>query len=131
MTITVEPDDRFKHNAAYGGDQSAFWFAAAIALMSATLSAWRSASAPCSQISRRRTLPRSSSGFGGTLCLVISFVYITFFIALAAVPGMRRVMHVSFFLSNEIALAVAVVLSLVILLLPMAFAIRRVKSLEF
>ncbi len=108
-----------------------FWFAAAIALMSATLCSLAVSLGALFPNLKEENPSKIVSGFGGTLCLVISFIYITFFIALAAVPGMRRVMHVSFFLSNGVALGMAVALSLLILFVPMAAAMRRVKNLEF
>jgi ABC-2 type transport system permease protein len=71
------------------------------------------------------------SGFGGTLCLVISFIYITFFIALSMIPALRQVTKIDFFISDSVALLLEVALSAVVLLFPMFAAMRRMKNLEF
>jgi len=71
------------------------------------------------------------SGFGGTLCLVISFVYIVVYVSLISVPGLRQVTHVSFLISDSAALLLALVASLVLLVVPLFLAMRRVKNLEF
>jgi ABC-2 type transport system permease protein len=71
------------------------------------------------------------SGFGGTLCLVISFVYIVVYVALVAVPGMRQVTHFTLPISDSAALLLALLSSLVLLWLPLFLACRRVKNLEF
>ena len=70
------------------------------------------------------------SGFGGTLCLVISFIYITLFVALVALPDMRRVTKLAFWLPDALLQGAAVVLSLGVLLIPMVTAWQRVKNLE-
>jgi ABC-2 type transport system permease protein len=71
------------------------------------------------------------SGFGGTLCLVISFVYIVLYVALIAVPGLRQVAHIPFIISDSAALLLALLSSILLLLLPLFLAFRRVKNLEF
>jgi ABC-2 type transport system permease protein len=71
------------------------------------------------------------SGFGGTLCLVISFIYITFFVALVALPGVRRVVHFQSAIPDGAAIFLALVLSACVLFFPLAAAMRRVKNLEF
>ncbi len=71
------------------------------------------------------------SGFGGTLCLAISFIYITLFIALSAVPALEEVWQKPLPLGGGTALACAVAMSLAVLLIPMILALRRVKNLEF
>ncbi len=70
------------------------------------------------------------SGFGGTLCLVISFIYISVVVALVAIPGLRKV-NISFPISDELAYGLALFFSLVLLILPMELGYRRVKNLEF
>lgn len=70
------------------------------------------------------------SGFGGTLCLVLSFIYLILFLALTAVPRLRVVSHWSLPVANWIVVATAALLSLLVLLLPMQLAWRRVKRLE-
>ena len=71
------------------------------------------------------------SGFGGTLCLVVSFIYISVVVALVAIPGLRKVSNISFSLSDPVAYGLALFLSLVLLIVPMAMGYRRVKNLEF
>ena len=71
------------------------------------------------------------SGFGGTLCLVISFVYIVLYVSLIAVPGLRQATPFPFVISDSLALILALLLSLVLLLLPLFLAMQRVKNLEF
>jgi ABC-2 type transport system permease protein len=71
------------------------------------------------------------SGFGGTLCLVISFGYIVVYVSLIAVPGLREVMHLAFIIPDAAALSLAVVCSSALLVIPLFLAFRRVKNLEF
>ena len=71
------------------------------------------------------------SGFGGTLCLVISFIYITCFVALVALPGVRRVVHFEGAISDATSLSLALLLSAGVLIVPLTAAMRRVKNLEF
>lgn len=71
------------------------------------------------------------SGFGGTLCLVISFVYIVVYVGLIAIPGLRQVTRVVFVISDSTALELAVLCSAGLLFVPLFLAIRRVKNLEF
>jgi ABC-2 type transport system permease protein len=71
------------------------------------------------------------SGFGGTLCLVASFIYIALFVALAALPDVRRVAAVALPLPDAAAYGLAIALSLFVLFLPLGIALRRVKNLEF
>jgi ABC-2 type transport system permease protein len=71
------------------------------------------------------------SGFGGTLCLVISFSYIVVYVILVAMPGLREVTPLSFAISDSAALILALVCSAVVLLIPLFLAFRRVKNLEF
>jgi ABC-2 type transport system permease protein len=71
------------------------------------------------------------SGFGGTLCLIISFVYIVVYVSLIAVPGLRQVMRRDFLISDAMALLLALLCSVALLVFPLFLAIRRVKNLEF
>ena len=71
------------------------------------------------------------SGFGGTLCLVISFVYIVVYVTLIAIPGLRQVTHIEFYISDFFALVLAVLCSTAMVVIPLFLAIRRVKNLEF
>ena len=74
---------------------------------------------------------RIVSGFGGTLCLVASFVYIVIYVTLIAVPGIRSVAHIPFIIPDSLALLLAFLCSLALLVIPLFLAIRRVKNLEF
>ena len=70
------------------------------------------------------------SGFGGTLCLVTSFMYITLVVALAALPDIQRVAKLHFFISGEVARAIALLVSLGLIFIPLTLGIKRVKNLE-
>jgi len=70
------------------------------------------------------------SGFGGTLCLVVSFIYISVFIALLALPDVRRVTEISLSVTDTQAYLLSIGVSAVLLLGPLVIAARRVKSLE-
>jgi len=70
------------------------------------------------------------SGFGGTLCLVASFLYITIFVALAALPDVSRVVTLRWPIPPALPYAVAAVISAAVLFFPMILAMRRVKNLE-
>lgn len=73
------------------------------------------------------------SGFGGTLCLVISFFYVTAFIALMAYPsaaGLTRESGTGSSPAEWTAFASAILLSLAVLFIPMKIALRTVKNLE-
>jgi ABC-2 type transport system permease protein len=71
------------------------------------------------------------SGFGGTLCLVISFSYIVVYVSLMALPGLRGPLNLPFVIPDSVALALALFCSAVLLVLPLFLAFRRVKNLEF
>jgi hypothetical protein len=71
------------------------------------------------------------SGFGGTLCLVISFGYIVVYVSLISVPGLRAVTPLSFVISDSAALLLALLCSAALLVIPLFLAFRRVKNLEF
>jgi ABC-2 type transport system permease protein len=71
------------------------------------------------------------SGFGGTLCLVVSFIYIALFVALAALPDVRRVAKVNVPIPDAAAHWLALGLSVAVLFIPLTIALRRVKNLEF
>jgi ABC-2 type transport system permease protein len=70
------------------------------------------------------------SGFGGTLCLVTSFIYITIVVALAAMPDIQRVAKRHFFISGDTARVIALLLSIALIFIPMFLGIKRVKNLE-
>lgn len=76
------------------------------------------------------------SGFGGTLCLIVSFVYIIMCIGILSLPaGVRLSEEGALFGRNYAAtLTMALIglglITLVLAALPLIFAIRRVKRLE-
>lgn len=107
------------------------FFAACIGLMGASLSGLSVGLGALFPNLKEDNPSKIVSGFGGTLCLVISFIYISCFVALVALPGARRVVHIQTALPDSAALALAVLLSACVLFFPMAAAIRRVKNLEF
>ena len=106
------------------------FFAAAIALMSATLSGLAVGLGALFPNFKEDNPSKIVSGFGGTLCLVVSFAYIASFVALTAVPDIRRVAPSSVTLSDSTIHLLAVALSLAVLLFPLMTALRRVKNLE-
>lgn len=65
------------------------------------------------------------SGFGGTLCLVVSFIFLLVFLLLT-LPGFHRWVHLPLWL----VLGAAALLSVTMLIFPMQLAWRRVKRLE-
>jgi ABC-2 type transport system permease protein len=67
------------------------------------------------------------SGFGGTLCLVVSFMYLLLFLLLT-LPGVTRWAHLR--IPAGLVLGVAILLSVGVLVIPMQLAWRRVKRLE-
>lgn len=70
------------------------------------------------------------SGFGGTLCLVVSFIYIILFVTMVALPEMSKVSKVPFYASPLLCYGAAVVLSLLSVTIPLILALQRVKNLE-
>jgi ABC-2 type transport system permease protein len=106
------------------------FFAVAIALMSAALSGLAVGLGALFPNFREENPSKIVSGFGGTLCLVISFIYITLFVALVALPDVRRVANLTLPVPDAFPLAAAVMISLCVLLFPMAAAAERVKRLE-
>ena len=106
------------------------FFAGAIGLMSAALSGLAVGLGALFPNFKEDNPSKIVSGFGGTLCLVVSFIYIALFVALAALPAVRRVAKVAFPLSDTAIHLLAVALSLAVLLFPLLMATRRVKNLE-
>jgi ABC-2 type transport system permease protein len=76
------------------------------------------------------------SGFGGTLCLIVSFIYILLCISVLALPAGVRLAEggILYGLSYPLALCLALGalggITLVLATLPLIFAIRRVKRLD-
>jgi ABC-2 type transport system permease protein len=106
------------------------FFAGAIALMSATLSGLAVGLGALFPNFKEENPSKIVSGFGGTLCLVASFLYITLFVALAALPDVRLVVQIPWPFPDVAPYLVAVLLSLVVLFFPLVAAMRRVKNLE-
>lgn len=73
------------------------------------------------------------SGFGGTLCLIGSFLYILIFILLIALPGMRHVMDPTTRLGSwsDWLLPLALLWTGLNTFFPLWLAEKRVKNLEF
>ncbi len=106
-------------------------FASQIAVMSATLCGVAVGLGALFPNLKEDNPSKIVSGFGGTFCLVVSFIYITCFIALSMIPTLRRVTTVNLLLSDGMALLLEAALSAGVLLIPMLSAMRRMKSLEF
>ncbi|MGI9241697.1 MAG: putative ABC transporter permease subunit [Verrucomicrobiales bacterium] len=76
------------------------------------------------------------SGFGGTLCLIVSFLYIVCSIGLLSLPaGVRLAEDGILFGRNyaatlALALVALALITLALAALPLIFAVRRVKRLE-
>jgi ABC-2 type transport system permease protein len=107
------------------------FFAAAIALMSATLCGAAVGLGALFPNMKEDNPSKIVSGFGGTLCLIVSFVYITLFVSLAALPALHRVTPLKFYAPDWVPLAAAFALSLGVLFFPLLAAMRHMKNLEF
>jgi ABC-2 type transport system permease protein len=106
------------------------FFAVAIALMSATLSGLAVGLGALFPNFKEDNPSKIVSGFGGTLCLVASFLYITVFIATVALTDLARVAKFPWAIPALLPYLLALVLSLGVMLFPLFLAIRRVKNLE-
>ena len=111
--------------------EKVIFFGVAIATMSAALSGLAIGLGALFPNFKEDNPSKIVSGFGGTLCLVASFIYITLFVALAALPDMRRVAQVQVPIPDPAAPWLALGLSLLVLALPFTIALCRVKNLEF
>jgi ABC-2 type transport system permease protein len=107
------------------------FFAVTIAMMSASLSGLAVGLGALFPNFKEDNPSKIVSGFGGTLCLVISFIYISLVVALVAIPGLRGKAKIEFPIPNPLAIGLAVFFSLVLLVVPMSMAQKRVKNLEF
>jgi ABC-2 type transport system permease protein len=105
-------------------------FAGAMTVMSATLSSMAVGLGALFPDLREDNPSKIVSGFGGTLCLVLSFMYIACFVALVAMPGLRQVGGVRVWLPDGMAYGLAAALSLTLAFVPMAMGVRRVNRLE-
>jgi ABC-2 type transport system permease protein len=106
------------------------FFAVAIGLMSATLSGLAVGLGALFPNFKEDNPSKIVSGFGGTLCLVASFLYITLFVTLAALPDVRQVVKIAWPLPDSAPYVLAVLLSVAVLFFPLLIAMRRVKNLE-
>jgi len=70
------------------------------------------------------------SSFGGTLCLVISFIYNTAVVTLLALPDIMRVTKRHLPVPDWLTPAIAMLVSVAMIAIPMKLAHRRVKNLE-
>ncbi len=112
------------------------YFAAAIALMSNALCGLSVGLGALFPNFKEDNPSKIVSGFGGTLCLVGSFVYIVLFIALLAFPASLPFSAPSMTPSVRTALGTvangaALLLSLGAAVIPLALARRRLKNMEF
>jgi ABC-2 type transport system permease protein len=106
------------------------FFAGTIAMMSAALCGLAAGLGALFPNFKEDNPSKIVSGFGGTLCLVISFVYNTLVVALLATPDLFRATHRMFPLPFWATPAVVLLISLGALFIPMGLALRRVKTLE-
>lgn len=116
--------------------QQVVFFGISIALMSATLSGLAVGLGALFPNLKEDNPSKIVSGFGGTLCLVASFIYITLFIALLVLAvgvdfSDRELDFTTRFFAKVVCYSLALVLSAVAMLLPLKLALRRVKNLEF
>ena len=108
----------------------AVYFAGAILLMSAALSGLAAGLGALFPDFKEENPSKIVSSFGGTLCLVISFVFNTTIVAILAVPDMIVVTGHALPVPRWLAPLVAAAISLAVAVIPMSLALRRVKSLE-
>ena len=112
------------------------YFAVAVALMSASLCGLAVGLGALFPNFKEDNPSKIVSGFGGTLCLVTSFVYIVLFISLLAFPASlpftwRTLPASTVALLQVLAGAAAVSLSGLASVLPLVLARRRLRRLEF
>jgi ABC-2 type transport system permease protein len=111
--------------------QKVAFFAFSIALMSAALSGLSVGLGALFPNFKEDNPSKIVSGFGGTLCLVVSFLYISLFVALVALPDLRAVTpKIQIPVPSGLCIALAIAMSLVLLFVPLFLAMRRVKRLE-
>lgn len=111
--------------------QKVVLFSFSIALMSASLSGLAVGLGALFPNFKEDNPSKIVSGFGGTLCLVISFIYISVFVALVALPDLRRVAKIEFYVPDAVALGLALFVSLCLLLIPLVAASRKVRRFEY
>jgi ABC-2 type transport system permease protein len=107
-----------------------FFFAWTILLMSAALSGLAAGLGALFPDFKEENPSKIVSSFGGTLCLVISFVYNTAIVAILATPDMFATSGHRLPIPPWLAPLVTTAISLAVAAIPMSLALRRVKSLE-
>lgn len=110
--------------------QRTVFFASATLMMSASLSGLAAGLGAVFPDFKEENPSKIVSSFGGTLCLVISFIYNTAVVALLALPDMLAVTGHAVATARWIAPAAAFAISAAVLFIPMTLALRRVKNLE-
>ena len=118
-----------------GAGQVVF-FVATVALMSASLCGLAVGLGVIYPNVREDNPSKIVSGFGGTLCLVVSFIYIIGMISLLSVPAMLPFFQTGLGGGTVAAVrlicsAIALAGSALLLFVPMRMAVRTVKTLEF
>lgn len=106
------------------------FFAFTIALMSAALSGVAVGLGALFPNFKEENPSKIVSSFGGTLCLVLSFIYNAAMVALLAVPDVFRVTKRPFPFPYWFTPTIALVISVTMIVAPMFLATRRVKNLE-
>ncbi len=106
------------------------FFSATILLMSASLSGLAAGLGALFPDFKEENPSKIVSSFGGTLCLVISFVFNTAIVALLAVPDMLIVTGRPLPIPLWLTPLIVVVICIAVAVVPMILALRRVKSLE-
>jgi ABC-2 type transport system permease protein len=106
------------------------FFAGAILAMSAALSGLAAGLGALFPDFKEENPSKIVSSFGGTLCLVISFVFNTAIVSLLAVPDMLAVTGRALPVPRWLAPALALGICAAVAVIPMSLALRRVKSLE-
>jgi hypothetical protein len=118
------------------GSHRIVYFAIAVALMSASLCGLAVGLGALFPNFKEDNPSKIVSGFGGTLCLVASFVYIVLFISLLAFPASFPFTWTTLpagtaHLLQATAAFLATALSLLAACLPLSLARRRLRRLEF
>ncbi len=113
------------------------FFASAIGVLSLGLTALAVGLGTVFPNLREEGAAKIVSGFGGTLCLILSFLYIVVFIFILALPAAVSLAKSGFLASLDeslvfwLAVASDLTLTLLVAGIPLFFALRRVKNLEF
>ena len=106
------------------------FFAVAIGMMSASLSGLAVGLGALFPDFKEENPSKIVSSFGGTLCLVISFIYNTTVVTLLALPDIMRVTKRHLPVPDWLTPAIAMLVSVAMITIPMKLAHRRVKNLE-